>query len=139
MPTAEIVFNPVENERYNCKSYECYIKEFGSPKKKFCSWMMALLATYNGLFGTRCDHCFLLAALTEVHRSKCRTKNYCSQVCRGADDAAQVCCDPDKGPRRIEVRKVKTRAQLSATQKWAIELNKICYNYILPQGLANDQ
>ena len=43
-----------------------------------------------------------------MHRSKCRTKNYCSQVCRGADDAAQVCCDPDKGPRRIEVRKVKT-------------------------------
>ena len=50
-----------------------------------------------------------MAAFTEVHRSKCRTKNYCSQVCRGADDAAhKVCCDPDKGPRRIEVRKVKT-------------------------------
>ena len=49
-----------------------------------------------------------MAAFTEVHRSKCRTKNYCSPVCRGADDAAhKVCCDPDEEQRRIEERKVK--------------------------------
>ena len=66
------------------------------------------MATHSKLCATRCDHCFLLAPLTEVHRSKCRTKNYCSQVCRDADDAAhKVCCNPDKGQRRIEERKVK--------------------------------
>ena len=38
----------------------------------------------------------------------CRTKNYCSQECRDADDAVhKVCCNPDKGQRRIEERKVK--------------------------------
>ena len=35
-------------------------------------------------------------------------KNYCSQVCRDADDAVhKVCCNPDKTQRRIEERKVK--------------------------------
>ena len=49
-----------------------------------------------------------MAPLPEVHRSKCRTKNYCSQVCRDADDAVhKVCCNPDKKQRRIEERKVK--------------------------------
>ena len=108
MPTAQIIFNPVENERYVCESSECYNKETDRATKKAYSWTAAVLATHRGLFATRCDHCFLLAALTEVHRSKCRTKNYCSPVCRGADDAAhKVCCDPDKGHRRIEERKVE--------------------------------
>ena len=49
-----------------------------------------------------------MAPLNEVHRSKCRTKNYCSQVCRDADDSVhKVCCNPDKEQRRIEERKVK--------------------------------
>ena len=42
---------------------------------------------------TRCDFCFLLAPLKEVHRSLCKTKNYCSQECRGADNRVhKVCC-----------------------------------------------
>ena len=54
------------------------------------------------------DQLQLLAPLNEVHRSKCLTKNYCSQVCRDANDAVhKVCCNPDKGQRRIEARKVK--------------------------------
>ena len=70
--------------------------------------MTAVVATVLRLKDTRCDHCFLLAPLKHVHRSKCRTKNYCSQVCRDADDAAhKVCCNPDKGQRHIDERKVK--------------------------------
>ena len=43
-----------------------------------------------------------------MHRSKCLTKNYCNQLCRDADDAVhKICCNPDKGQRRIEERKVK--------------------------------
>ena len=54
---------------------------------------------------TRCDFCFLLAPLKEVHRSLCKTKNYCSQECRDADDKAhKVCC---KQGHQVEERKVK--------------------------------
>ena len=54
---------------------------------------------------TRCDFCFLLAPLKEVHRSLCKTKNYCSQECRDADDKAhKVCC---KQGGQVEERKVK--------------------------------
>ena len=54
---------------------------------------------------TRCDFCFLLAPLKEVHRSLCKTKNYCSQECRDADDKAhKVCC---KQGSQVEERKVK--------------------------------
>ena len=66
------------------------------------------MATHNRLHATSCNHCFLLAPLNKVHRSKCLTKNYCSQVCRDADDAAhKVCCNPDEEQRRIEERKVR--------------------------------
>ena len=56
-----------------------------------------------------CDFCFLFAdPLKEVHRSRCRTKNYCSQICRDADDAVhKVCCHPDKDLQKIDQRKVK--------------------------------
>ena len=105
---AEIVFNPIETERYICESSECYKKERLGKDKKYTSWLMAVMSTHSRLHATSCNHCFLLAPLNEVHRSKCLTKNYCSQVCRDADDAAhKVCCDPDEEQRRIEERKVK--------------------------------
>ena len=69
---------------------------------------MAVTTTHARLEETRCDYCFLLAPLKEVHRSKCRTKNYCTQVCRDTDDAVHnVCCNPDKTQRYIDERKVK--------------------------------
>merc|ERR1712037_524741 len=75
---------------------------------KTVSWMTAVMAIHSKLRATKCDNCFILAPLNEVHRSKCRTKNYCNQVCRDADDAVhKVCCNPDKEQRRIEERKVK--------------------------------
>ena len=108
MSNAEIVFNPVETERYICESSECYDKEDQRAGDKKVSWMTAVMAIHSKLRATKCDNCFLLAPLNEVHRSKCRTKNYCSQVCRDADDAVhKVCCNPDKEQRRIEERKVK--------------------------------
>ena len=40
-----------------------------------------------------------------MHRSLCKTKNYCSQECRDADDKAhKVCC---KEGSQVEERKVK--------------------------------
>ena len=106
--TPKIVFSPVENERYVCGASECFNKEWQRANDKQSSWLMAVLATLWRLQETRCDHCFLMAPLKEVHRSKCRTKNYCSQVCRDSDEAAhKVCCNPDKEQRRIEERKVK--------------------------------
>ena len=102
--TADIIFNAIETKRYICKSSKCFEKEKVRHADKFCSWMTAVLATGLRLCNTRCDHCFL----NQVHRSKCRTKNYCSQVCRDADDAVhKVCCNPDEGERRIDERKVK--------------------------------
>ena len=57
---------------------------------------------------TRCDYCFLLASLKEVHRSKCLTKNYCSQSCRDADDGVHaVCCAPDEEHSLLNPRKVE--------------------------------
>ena len=75
---------------------------------QYCLLVSAVLATANKLEKTRCDFCFLLPSLKDTHRSKCLTKNYCSQICRDADEAAhKVCCNPDKEQRRIEERKVK--------------------------------
>ena len=49
-----------------------------------------------------------MAPLKDVHRSKCLTKNYCSQICWDADVAVhKVCCNPEKELRQIEERKVK--------------------------------
>ena len=106
--TPKIVFKPIETERYVCGASECFNKEWQRGNDKQSSWFMAVLGTFRKLKETRCDRCFLLAPLNEVHRSKCLTKNYCSQVCRDADDAVhKVCCNPDKEQRRIEERKVK--------------------------------
>ena len=97
MSTTEIVLSPVETQRYICQSLECCNEEERRMhSERLDSWIMAVMATYNRLQETRCDCCFLMAPLKEVHRSMCRTKNYCSQVCRDADDAAhKVCCNPD--------------------------------------------
>ena len=95
--TAGVVVTPLENGRYFCESSECKTKEVKRLFDKDNSWQTAVTAAYHMLRETRCDHCFLLAPLTEVHRSKCRTKNYCSQLCKDSDDAVhKVCSNPDK-------------------------------------------
>ena len=102
------MFHPLENDRYVCGASECFNKEWHRIDDKSFSWFVTVSGTLQKLKETRCDHCFLMAPLKEVHRSKCLTKNYCSQVCRDADDAAhKVCCNPNKAERRIEERKFK--------------------------------
>ena len=68
-------------------------------------WSTVLTTTVAKLRDTSCDFCFLCAPLAEVHRSLCKTKNYCSKNCRDADDQAhKVCC---KKGNQTERRKVK--------------------------------
>ena len=110
--TAGVVVTPLENGGYICESSECKTKEMKRMLDRVNSWGTAVTAAYHMLRETRCDHCFLFAPLTEVHRSKCRTKNYCSQLCKDCDDAVhKVCCNPDKELRRIEERKVRIGGQ----------------------------
>ena len=100
--------SPIETERYICEATKCSNEEYSRNNYNTASWFSAVLATANKLEKTRCDFCFLLPSLKDTHRSKCLTKNYCSQICRDADEAAhKVCCNPDKEQRRIEERKVK--------------------------------
>ena len=54
--TAEIVFNPLESDRYICKAQECYDKEGQRNQEKIRSWKTALSATVHKLHMTRCDH-----------------------------------------------------------------------------------
>ena len=69
----------------------------------FCAVVKSTVARLNP---TRCDFCFLCAPLLELQRSLCRTKNYCSKICRDADDSVhKVCCDQGQ---QVEERKVKT-------------------------------
>ena len=105
----EVVFNPVQNGvRFVCEASECWNKERFREIEESSCWSFAVLAADERLNGTRCDCCFLLAPLVEVHRSKCRTKNYCSQVCSDSDIAVhKVCCNPDQELRQVDERKVK--------------------------------
>ena len=106
--SAVIVFNPIEMERYVCEAPECFEKEKERKIYQITSWSAAVMATFNRLQQTRCNYCFLVAPLKEVHRSKCLTKNYCSQTCRNADDGVhKICCNKDKSLQLIDERKVK--------------------------------
>ena len=108
MSDSDVFISPVEGLRYTCEAPECFGNERRRYSDKVTPWMATVMATHTKLQGTRCDACFLMAPLNGVHRSRCLTKNYCSQVCRDTDDAVhKVCCNPDKSQRRIEDRKVK--------------------------------
>ena len=92
------------------------------------AWMVAVFATNNKLFETKCDNCFLLAPAKDVHRSyhhprlktinfillrsRCLTKNYCSKECFAADEAVHaVCC---KNKQEVDKRKVKIGGKAKA-------------------------
>ena len=87
-----------------CEKVEC--RESFDNKTTDTMWGFALGDAYAKLMETRCDFCFLCAPLKEVHRSLCKTKNYCSQGCRDADNSVhKVCCEQGG---QVEERKVKT-------------------------------
>ena len=69
------------------------------------------MTTSVRLSGTKCDFCFLCAPINEVHRSLCKTKNYCSKSCRKADDNVHKVCCKKEGGHPVEERKVKTGGQ----------------------------
>ena len=106
-PTASVVLFPLEGVFFTCGSEECEEK---LPERvswndwnMFCAVVKSTVARLNP---TRCDFCFLCAPLLELQRSLCRTKNYCSKICRDADDSVhKVCCDQGQ---QVEERKVKT-------------------------------
>ena len=108
MSDSDVFISPVEGLRYTCEAPECFGYERRRYSDKVTPWMATVMATHTKLQGTRCDGCFLMAPLNEVRRSRCLTKNYCSQVCRDTDNAAhKVCCNPESSQGRIEDRKVK--------------------------------
>ena len=68
----EVVFNPVQiGMRYVCEASECWNLEKARETEQISCWNFAVMATYERLYETRCDFCFLLAPLKDVHRSKC--------------------------------------------------------------------
>ena len=96
--TASGYLDPLNDVVFYCGSLEC---EKNYPKRS-SMWSEILLSTLARLRTTRCDFCFLCAPLQEVHQSLCKTKNYCSKICRKADDS--VCCEQEQ---KVKERKVK--------------------------------
>ena len=88
---ATVVLCPHRDNIYCCGDEEC--EKSLVVRGPFQVWTMAVEMTIIKLTETRCDFCFLFAPLQEVHRSLCKTKNYCSKGCRTKDEEVhKVCC-----------------------------------------------
>ena len=99
-----ILLSPVHDPSYSCGSEECAKKVWIEKRGVMDTWATAVAATVAKLSDFRCDFCFLLVTCNEIHRSLCKTKNYCSAACRNADDSVhEVCCRQGQ----VEERKVK--------------------------------
>ena len=94
---------PFEDVVFYCGSLECLEKYLN--KISYGMWNEVLLSTHTKLMPTQCDFCFLCAPLEEVHRSLCKTKNYCSKTCRNSDDKVHKVCCREGG--QVDERKVK--------------------------------
>ena len=105
----KVVFNHAEKSlRYVCESPECWDKESRREMEATTLCNVSVYATFLRFYDTRCVGCFLLAPLKDVHRSMCLTKNYCSQICRDADnDVHEVCCNLDKKYQKVNKRKIR--------------------------------
>ena len=104
-----------QDDIYCCGSEEC--EKALINKDPFSAWTMAVETTIIKLTEARCDFCFLFAPLEEVHRSLCKTKNYCSKECRREDEQAhKVCCKEGS----VDKRKLKMGGKekvLAASQR----------------------
>ena len=122
--TPLVLFQPTSSDLFSCGHSECLPRM--SPEA--CSWVTAVSATLHKLWETKCDNCFLLAPAQDVHRSyhdphlktinfillrsRCLTKNYCSEECFTADEAVHaVCC---KNKQEVDKRKVKIGGKAKA-------------------------
>ena len=100
---ATVCFFPSEGVTFSCGSADC--EEKRQDRISAMLWGAVLSSTVTKLENTRCDICFLCAPVGEVHRSKCKTKYYCSKTCRRADeDVHKGCC---KEGNQVDERKVK--------------------------------
>ena len=98
-----VVISPINTDTFTCGKLRCKSQLVNLWKYHY--WLTATQAIYEKLADTRCDTCYLNAPLKEVHRSKCLTKNYCSQECRNADDKFHNICCGQQG--KVDKRKVK--------------------------------
>ena len=99
---SSVAVSAIDRETYTCGAPECMDKLVIA--NEYLLWFVTNGAICAKLENTRCDKCFIMAPLKEVHRSICLTKNYCSQACRSADEEShKICC----GEGRVEERKVK--------------------------------
>ena len=103
--TPSVLLSPIEDISYSCGSDKCTKEAARKTKTSFGAWSAVIGATVVKLTATKCDFCFLLAPVKEVHRSLCKTKKYCSTICRNADDSVHnVCCKQGI----VEQRKLKS-------------------------------
>ena len=65
--TPWVLFYPGPHNLYYCGAKACAPQRQGLPVKAF-SWNMAVVAAVSQLLPTRCDFCFLLAPVDDVHR-----------------------------------------------------------------------
>ena len=98
-----VYISPIDTGTYTCAKPRCALRLV--QLKKYICWSKATGAIYEKLADTRCDSCYLNGPLKEVHRSRCLTKNYCSQECRNADDKFHNICCGQQG--EVDKRKVK--------------------------------
>ena len=100
-----VCISAIDTDTYTCGKPPCEQVRLVNLLKKNLCWLNATGAIYEKLADTRCDSCYLNSPLKEVHRSKCLTKNYCSQDCRNEDDKFHnICCGQQ---RKVDARKMK--------------------------------
>ena len=87
LPASVCIFAP-EDVTFSCGNVEC--GKVQQDRLCFAMWNAVLSSTVARLSDTRCYFCFFCAPLQEVHRSLCKTKNYCSKICRSADDRSKL-------------------------------------------------
>ena len=64
--TPAVMFQPGQNNLFSCGAKACDDQMVVKPEVN--SWVTAVIATATMLLPTRCDNCFLLAPVKEVHR-----------------------------------------------------------------------
>ena len=62
---SSVLLHPTSSDLFSCGHSDCPLEV--SPEAN--AWVIAVIATYQKLWETKCDNCFLLAPAQDVHRS----------------------------------------------------------------------